>query len=226
MVNRVVVATKQYLTQWKAAQGRTFIAPLQPLIEGDGVVIWVKPKPNVVKVLVDAAIFADREEIGFGFVARNSAGELIEAKTVVHNRLTSPVTAEAMAMKEVLSWIAIEKNMDDSEVPQSKVRAKVPVDLNRASRSFMRSEGQQPTHIVRTTRYEHYGDYGIHKSQKRTKFEDFIVIKEFQDMFLDELSTFPLDIEIEFVTDLAPEMKPVSKAPHGMAPVKVKKLAK
>ena len=27
--------------------------------------------------------------------------------------------------------------MDDSEVPQSKVRAKVPVELNRASRSFM-----------------------------------------------------------------------------------------
>ena len=45
-------------------------------------------------------------------------------------------------------------------------------------------------------------------------------------MFLDELSTFPSDIEIEFVTDLAPEMKPVSKAPHRMAPVKVKELAK
>ncbi|KAL8108988.1 hypothetical protein AgCh_025182 [Apium graveolens] len=32
----------------------------------------------------------------------------------------------------------IEKNMDDSEVSQSKVRAKVPVELDRASRSFMR----------------------------------------------------------------------------------------
>ncbi|KAL8119819.1 hypothetical protein AgCh_017075 [Apium graveolens] len=34
--------------------------------------------------------------------------------------------------------LLVEKNMDDSEDPQSKVRAKVPVELDRASRSFMR----------------------------------------------------------------------------------------
>uniref|UniRef100_A0A169WL77 Uncharacterized protein n=1 Tax=Daucus carota subsp. sativus TaxID=79200 RepID=A0A169WL77_DAUCS len=37
---------------------------------------------------------------------RNSEGELIEARTVVHKMLTSPVTAEALAMDEVRSWIA------------------------------------------------------------------------------------------------------------------------
>lgn len=89
-----------------SGQGRNFIALLQPTKEGDGAITWVKTQPNVVKVTVDAAIFADREEIDFGFVARNSKDELIEARTVIHKMLASPVTAEAMAMKVVLSWIS------------------------------------------------------------------------------------------------------------------------
>ena len=64
------------------------------------------------------------------------------------------------------------------------------------------------------------------KSQKKTKFEDFITIKEFQDMFLDELSTFPPYREMKLSIDLAPETKPVTKALYKMAPVKMRKLAK
>ncbi|KAL8119999.1 hypothetical protein AgCh_017217 [Apium graveolens] len=60
----------------------------------------------------------------------------------------------------------------------------------------------------------------------QTKFEDFIAIKEFQDMFPDELSTYPPDREIKLSIDLAPETKPVTKALHKMAPVKMRKLAK
>ncbi|KAL8116007.1 hypothetical protein AgCh_022484 [Apium graveolens] len=39
----------------------------------------------------------------------------------------------------------VKKDMDDSEVPQSKVRVKVPIGLNRASRSFMRYRDSQIT---------------------------------------------------------------------------------
>lgn len=65
-------------------------------------------------------------------MARNSAGELIEAKTVVHNRLTSPITTEAMAMKEVLSWIAsrrwpIVSLESDCLVVIQAVRSKTPM---------------------------------------------------------------------------------------------------
>lgn len=76
----------------ESGQGRNFIALLQPTKEGDGAITWVKTQPNVVKVTVDASIFGDREEIDFGFVARNSKGELIEARTVIHKMLASPVT--------------------------------------------------------------------------------------------------------------------------------------
>lgn len=104
-VNRVVAAAKQYLTQWTLAQSRSSTALLQPQYDGDGASFWVKPQPNTVKVSVDAAIFKEREEVGFGLVARDSDGMLIEARTVVHYELVSPVLAEAMAVKEALSWI-------------------------------------------------------------------------------------------------------------------------
>lgn len=105
-VYRTVAVAMQYLTQWSVTQNRTFLYPLQPQVEGEyGATVWVKPKQNLVKVLVDAAVFEDRGEVGFGFVARNSDGELIEARAVVHPHLVAPVVAEAMAFKEALSWM-------------------------------------------------------------------------------------------------------------------------
>lgn len=38
MVNRVVAGAKEYLTQWNEAQVRSFKVPLQPWVDGDGVV--------------------------------------------------------------------------------------------------------------------------------------------------------------------------------------------
>lgn len=104
-VNRVVASAKQSLTQWNLAQSRSYNTHLQPQVKGDGVSYWVKPQPNTVKVSVDAAIFEDREEVGFGLVARDSDGSLIEAKAMVQKELVEPVLAEAMGVKEALSWI-------------------------------------------------------------------------------------------------------------------------
>ncbi|WOG89983.1 hypothetical protein DCAR_0209224 [Daucus carota subsp. sativus] len=104
-VNKVVAAAKQNLTQWILAQSRSSHTLLQPQVKGDGGTIWVKPQPNTVKVSVDAAIFEDKEEVGFGLVARDSEGSLIQAKAVSHTELLDPVLAEAMAVKEALSWI-------------------------------------------------------------------------------------------------------------------------
>lgn len=81
------------------------MVPLQPHIEGDGATVWVKPLPNTFKVSVDAAVFEDRGGVGFGLVARDSDGLLIEARAVVHSHLVTPMLAETMAIKEALSWI-------------------------------------------------------------------------------------------------------------------------
>lgn len=60
MVNRLVAAAKEYLTQWKAAQGRSTNALLQPMVDGDGAFAWVKPQQYIVKITVDEAILTIR----------------------------------------------------------------------------------------------------------------------------------------------------------------------
>ncbi|XP_074342553.1 uncharacterized protein LOC141680150 [Apium graveolens] len=82
-------------------------ASLQPAVEGDGASVWARPLPNIVKVSVDEAVFEDRDAVGFGLIARGSDGRLITAKSIVHPHLVSPVTAEAIAIKEALSWIDV-----------------------------------------------------------------------------------------------------------------------
>ncbi|KAL8104572.1 hypothetical protein AgCh_028691 [Apium graveolens] len=106
-VGRIVAEAKQHLTQWNIAQSRLSWASLQPAVEGDGASVWARPLPNIVKVSVDEAVFEDRDAVGFGLIARGSDGRLITAKSIVHPHLVSPVTAEAIAIKEALSWIDV-----------------------------------------------------------------------------------------------------------------------
>ncbi|XP_074377686.1 uncharacterized protein LOC141719203 [Apium graveolens] len=104
-VNKIVASAKQSLTQWILAQNRSYNTLLQPQVKGDGVSYWVNPQLNTFKVSVDPAIFEDREEVGFGLVARDSDGRLIEPKAMIHSELVEPVLAETMGLKEALSWI-------------------------------------------------------------------------------------------------------------------------
>ncbi|KAL8100447.1 hypothetical protein AgCh_032636 [Apium graveolens] len=104
-VYKTVAAAKQYLSQWSLAQNRSTSALLQPAFEGDGACIWVNPQHNSVKISADAAVFEDKDAVGFGLIARDSNGVLIQAKSIVHKSSVSPVLAEAMAIKEALSWI-------------------------------------------------------------------------------------------------------------------------
>ncbi|XP_074342295.1 uncharacterized protein LOC141679803 [Apium graveolens] len=48
------------------------------------------------------------------------------------------------------------------------------------------------------------------------RIEDIHMVKEFLDVFPDELPGLPTDREIEFMIDLAPGTEPVSKAPYRM----------
>lgn len=60
---------------------------------------------NTVKINVDAALFDDKRMYSFACVARDAAGEVIEAKS--SRRVGQPLSeiAEAMGVHEALSWI-------------------------------------------------------------------------------------------------------------------------
>ncbi|KAL4038252.1 hypothetical protein IC575_001862 [Cucumis melo] len=60
--------------------------------------------------------------------------------------------------------------------------------------------------------------------REKLKPEDVPVVKEFLDVFPDDLSGLPPDREIEFTIELLPGTTPISQAPYRMAPSELKEL--
>ena len=55
-------------------------------------------------------------------------------------------------------------------------------------------------------------------AMKEVKIEEIPVVREFQDVFPDELPGMPPDREIEFTIDLIPGMAPIAQPPYKMGP--------
>ena len=54
------------------------------------------------------------------------------------------------------------------------------------------------------------------------KLDDIPVVREFLDVFPEDLPRIPIDREIEFSIDLLPRTSPISKAPYWVAPIGLK----
>ena len=57
-----------------------------------------------------------------------------------------------------------------------------------------------------------------------SSLKDIHVVREFSDIFPDELHDSLVDRKIEFHIDLNPSTRPIFKAPYHMSPLKLKKL--
>ena len=64
----------------------------------------------------------------------------------------------------------------------------------------------------------------VDRRQKGTRLEDIPIVKEFPDVFPDDILGLPLDREIEFVIELVPRTEPISIPPYRMAPTELKEL--
>jgi len=64
----------------------------------------------------------------------------------------------------------------------------------------------------------------IDKEKEEVRIEDIAVVREYSDVFSDDLPGLPSDREVEFSIDLLPETGPISKAPYRMAPSEIKEL--
>ncbi|KAM6586543.1 hypothetical protein CsatA_009148 [Cannabis sativa] len=103
-VNVVAFATK-YLDQWKNARNSNLDTSRSDFQFGDGNEHWTPPNGNSIKINVDAALFDGGHKYGLGMVARDRNGFLIEARTVFSHSSVDPPLAEAIGLKEALSWI-------------------------------------------------------------------------------------------------------------------------
>ena len=57
-----------------------------------------------------------------------------------------------------------------------------------------------------------------------SRLEDIPVVREFPDVFPEDLQGIPPDREVDFQIELAPRTEPISKAPYRMAPLELKEL--
>uniref|UniRef100_A0A803QJD1 Reverse transcriptase domain-containing protein n=1 Tax=Cannabis sativa TaxID=3483 RepID=A0A803QJD1_CANSA len=100
----VVRSARITLDQWSSAQsqkmGVLLVDDINNVKEH-----WRKPMTNTVKVNVDGAIFQSENKFGFGCVARDSNGALIEAISGSRPGVVKPEVAEIIGIKEALSWI-------------------------------------------------------------------------------------------------------------------------
>ncbi|XP_062088677.1 uncharacterized protein LOC133795237 [Humulus lupulus] len=104
-VDKVMLSTRTGLDQWLDAQERCLESSLSFERNGNGREHWNKPLANMIKINVDAATFVSEGKHGFGCVARNHEEEVIEAIVGSKVERVKPVEAEALGVKEALSWI-------------------------------------------------------------------------------------------------------------------------
>ena len=64
----------------------------------------------------------------------------------------------------------------------------------------------------------------IDTRNQKLKLEDIPVVRDFPDVFLDDLPGLPPHREIEFTIELVPGTSPISQAPYRMAPAELKEL--
>lgn len=66
---------------------------------------WTCPTPCSIKCSVDGAIFADRSQVGIGWVMRDFRGQLLHACSKVYSRCFAAVEVEALALRDALQWV-------------------------------------------------------------------------------------------------------------------------
>ncbi|XP_074344437.1 uncharacterized protein LOC141683598 [Apium graveolens] len=103
-VEDVVMSANVVLSQWYGAKDKSFDHFLGMINKEDGDEQWVLPTVNKIKVNTNAAIFEASGCYSFAFVVRNHEGKLVEARSRCCSGNISPEIAEAMGIREALSW--------------------------------------------------------------------------------------------------------------------------
>uniref|UniRef100_A0A803PBV4 Reverse transcriptase domain-containing protein n=1 Tax=Cannabis sativa TaxID=3483 RepID=A0A803PBV4_CANSA len=101
----VLTVANATLHHWRKAQHKDSIPSYDLQQPGDGNELWIKPDVSVVKVNVDAAFFEDESRFGFGMVARDYTGRLLDACCQSFHGQQNVAAVEVLGVKEALCWI-------------------------------------------------------------------------------------------------------------------------
>ena len=64
----------------------------------------------------------------------------------------------------------------------------------------------------------------VDRRQEGTRLEDIPIVKEFPDVFPNDISGLPPNREVEFTIDLIPGAEPISILPYRMSPAELREL--
>lgn len=104
-ISQIVVLAQTVLSQWKSVHDKTQDTTLGLLNLEDGDDRWNAPSEETIKINTDAALFVNPPSFSFAMIARNHAGRLQEARSSCRLGSVSPEIAEAIGIKEALSWV-------------------------------------------------------------------------------------------------------------------------
>lgn len=93
------------LEQWQAAQDRSFDKFMGFMTRADDMEQWRCPNEGISKVNTDAATFENSSSYSYSRLARDHKGELIEVLATCKQGSIDPAIAEAISVREALSWI-------------------------------------------------------------------------------------------------------------------------
>jgi len=79
-------------------------------------------------------------------------------------------------------------------------------------------------HKLLGKRYEGFLCHAVKTESAGPSLEDIPAVREFPEIFPDEIPGMSPLREVEFCIDLAPRATPISKAPYRMAPAELKEL--
>ncbi|CAI9755784.1 unnamed protein product [Fraxinus pennsylvanica] len=99
----VVANAKNFLQQWHEANQP--LSPLTATSNSPGEDKWKPPPVGYFKLNVDAAIFENQGKAGLGLVIRDELGSFVAARIVPVQGIVDPLIAEALGVREALSWI-------------------------------------------------------------------------------------------------------------------------
>ena len=61
-------------------------------------------------------------------------------------------------------------------------------------------------------------------NENEVSLEDIPIVRDFSNVFLDDLLDLPLEMKVKFTIDLVPGTNPISKVPYRMAHIELKEL--
>ncbi|GJY66298.1 putative reverse transcriptase domain-containing protein [Tanacetum coccineum] len=161
----------------------------------------------------------DPNDLGFIYEIEIASGQLVEINRVIKDCKLEiegyvfdidliPFRHESFDMIIGMDWLS---NYKDEIIFHKKV-VRIPLSDGKV----LRVVGERPEEKARLLMSAKASD---------KKQEEIVVVRDFLEVFLDDLSGLPLIREIEFQIELIPGATPVVKSPNRLAPSKMEELS-